>query len=188
MQPEGNVSIALVHYPVYNRNREIVTSAVTNLHLHDIARAARTFGLHRYYVVTPSLEQQELVRRIGSHWQDGWGGGYNPKRKAALELMTVVATLDDARDDLAGMYGVRPLTVVTGAAERVNGITFCNLRKRIAAKDRHWLLVFGTGWGLAEEIFEEADLVLEPIRGAADYNHLSVRSAASIIMDRLLGW
>jgi hypothetical protein len=187
MQPGENVSIALVHHPVYNRNRELVTSAVTNLDLHDIARAARTFGLDRYYVVTPATEQQDLARRIGRHWQDGWGAGYNPKRKSALELMTVVATLDDACDDLARMHGTRPLTVVTGAAERGNGITCRELRERIAERDRHWLLVFGTGWGLAEVLFDRADLVLEPIRGAGSYNHLSVRSAASIIMDRLLG-
>jgi len=29
--------------------------------------------------------------------------------------------------------------------------------------------------------------ILEPIRGNAKYNHLSVRSAVSIILDRLLG-
>ncbi|MGW8301987.1 MAG: RNA methyltransferase [Desulfobacterales bacterium] len=29
--------------------------------------------------------------------------------------------------------------------------------------------------------------MLEPIAGKTDYNHLSVRSAAAIIFDRLLG-
>ena len=186
-QPGDNVSIALVHHPVYNRNRQIVTSAVTNLDLHDIARAAKTFGLSRYYVVTPSTEQQTLATRFGSHWREGWGAGYNPKRKAALDLMTVVATLDEACEDLTLLHGTRPLTVVTGAAERDNGITCRDLRERISAGEQNWLLVFGTGWGLAEEQFSRADLVLEPIRGAGTYNHLSVRSAAAIIMDRLLG-
>lgn len=185
--PGARVSIALVHYPVYNRNGETVTSAVTNLDLHDIARAARTFGLHRYYVVTPAQEQQELAERIGSHWRDGWGASYNPRRKAALELVQVTATLDDACAHIEESTGLRPLTVVTGAADRGNGITCADLARRITAEDRHWLLVFGTGWGLADELFHRADLVLEPIRGAGDYNHLSVRSAAAIIMDRLLG-
>jgi len=31
------------------------------------------------------------------------------------------------------------------------------------------------------------DMLLEPIEGYTDYNHLSVRSAAAIILDRLLG-
>lgn len=185
--PGSNVSIALVHHPVYNRNRELVTSAVTNLDLHDIARAAKTFGLNRYYVVTPSAEQQALAAKIGSHWQEGWGAGYNPKRKAALDLVTVVATLEDASDSIATQCGKRPLLVVTGAAERDNGISCRTLRERIVVGDEHWLLVFGTGWGLADELFRQADLVLEPIRGQGTYNHLSVRSAAAIIMDRLLG-
>ena len=50
-----------------------------------------------------------------------------------------------------------------------------------------FLLVFGTGWGLTEEMFDRADFALEPIKGAGDYNHLSVRAAAAIMLDRLLG-
>jgi hypothetical protein len=50
-----------------------------------------------------------------------------------------------------------------------------------------YLLVFGTAWGLAEPFISEADYILEPISGRTDYNHLSVRSAAGIILDRLLG-
>ena len=46
-------------------------------------------------------------------------------------------------------------------------------------------LLFGTGYGLVDEIMAEADYTLEPIVGPTDYNHLSVRSAASIILDRL---
>jgi hypothetical protein len=49
------------------------------------------------------------------------------------------------------------------------------------------LLVFGTAWGLAEAFISEADYILEPITGSPDYNHLSVRTAAGIILDRLLG-
>lgn len=47
------------------------------------------------------------------------------------------------------------------------------------------VLVLGTGWGLVEEILEKADVILEPIRGMGDYNHLSVRAAAAIMLDRL---
>jgi len=50
-----------------------------------------------------------------------------------------------------------------------------------------FLIVFGTGWGLTESILAQSDYVLEPIEGGTDYNHLSVRAAAAIIMDRLLG-
>ncbi|MEI7817822.1 MAG: RNA methyltransferase, partial [Desulfuromonadales bacterium] len=34
----NNLAIALVHYPVYNKHHEVVTSALTNLDQHDIAR------------------------------------------------------------------------------------------------------------------------------------------------------
>jgi hypothetical protein len=40
---------------------------------------------------------------------------------------------------------------------------------------------------LADGLLESADLLLEPIAAASDYNHLSVRAAAAIILDRLLG-
>jgi hypothetical protein len=49
------------------------------------------------------------------------------------------------------------------------------------------LLIFGTAWGLSPALLETADFVLAPIEGPTDYNHLSVRSAAAIILDRLLG-
>jgi len=60
----GNLAIALLHYPVYNKRREVVTTALTNLDLHDIARSSRTFGLERFYIVTPSAEQRNLAERI----------------------------------------------------------------------------------------------------------------------------
>ena len=40
---------------------------------------------------------------------------------------------------------------------------------------------------MTEEVFDKSDYVLEPIGGGGDYNHLSVRSAASIMLDRLFG-
>ena len=53
--------------------------------------------------------------------------------------------------------------------------------------DQPYLLLLGTGWGLTEECFASADLILEPIAGNGTYNHLSVRSAAAIMLDRLRG-
>jgi hypothetical protein len=47
------------------------------------------------------------------------------------------------------------------------------------------LLLLGTGWGLAAEVLERVDDVLEPIAGSGPYNHLSVRTAAAIVLDRL---
>ncbi len=183
----ARISIALLHYPVYDKNNQLVTTAVTNLDIHDIARAARTFGAHRYYVVTPVAEQQGLVTRILRHWQDGWGATYNPKRKEALDLVRVAATLGEALSDLDQAYGLPVRVVVTGANGRGTMTTCSELAPIVRKGEAHYLLVFGTGWGLADEIFDRADLVLEPIRGCGSYNHLSVRSAVAIILDRLVG-
>ena len=83
---------------------------------------------------------------------------------------------------------MRPRLVVTSAR---GGAGSHQLRRACAPSWRRstepHLLVFGTGWGLAPEVIERADLVLEPICGPTDYNHLSVRSAAAIILDRLRG-
>jgi hypothetical protein len=183
----GRVAIALLHNPVYDKNRRVVTTAVTNLDLHDIARAARTFGLCRYYVVTPIPLQHALAERIRLHWLEGWGAGYNASRKEAMELMRVVSSLDDAVADMTDIFGVRPLLAVTGAKERANSVGTSGLLERLNTQDNPLLMMFGTGWGLTEDIFDRADLVLEPIIGNSDYNHLSVRSAVSIYLDRLFG-
>ena len=37
------------------------------------------------------------------------------------------------------------------------------------------------------EVMEKFDYILEPIYGPCDYNHLPVRAAVAIILDRLLG-
>lgn len=183
----GTFSIALVHYPVYDKNRRIVNTAVTNLDIHDIARAARTFGADRYYIVTPVAEQQRLVNRVAEHWQSGWGAGYNPKRKMALDLLRVVPDLAAASEDMQARHGSKPLTVVTGATGRDGAVSDRELAGRIREGRESFLFLFGTGWGMTEEIFDNADLVLAPICGSGDYNHLSVRSAVSIYLDRIFG-
>lgn len=184
----GNVfSVALIHHPVYDKNGQVVTTAVTNLDIHDIARASRTFGADRYYIVTPVAEQQAMVQRIVSHWQDGWGATYNPKRKAALDMVCISPSLAAARQDMAVRRGRVPKIVVTGAAGTAASVSSSELAERFKTGDDDYLLLFGTGWGMTEEIFAAADLVLEPIRGSGNYNHLSVRSAVSIYLDRLFG-
>ena len=188
MSDAAKVSIALIHYPVYNKHRDVVATAVTNLDIHDIARAARTFGLARYYIVTPVEEQRRLVEKIRQHWLEGWGSTYNPKRKAALELLQTENSLDEAVADVERRTGKRPKLVVTGAAGRANSVSFSGMKDLLEAEpDQPFLILLGTGWGLIEEVFNKSDYVLEPISGGVDYKHLSVRSAASIMLDRLFG-
>lgn len=175
-------AVALVHHPVVDRRGDLVTTAVTNLDIHDIARAARTYGADRYYLVTPLAEQQRLVKRLLDHWLSGHGAGYNPDRAEALKLVRLVATLDEAQEEFSAACGETATLLLTGA-QRQQGLTFAQGRE--LCETRPTILTLGTGWGLAPRLFEQGWPCLESIRGAADYNHLSVRAAAAIMFDRL---
>jgi hypothetical protein len=178
------VAVALVHHPVVDRRGDVVTTAVTNLDLHDIARAARTFGIGRFFVITPVAEQRRLVDRIVQHWCEGFGAGYHSDRGEALSLVVTVASLQEALDRWEEESGARPLAVLTGAA-RKDGISFPRCRELV--REHPVMLIFGTGWGLAPSLFEEGWAVLQSVQGIGEYNHLSVRSAAAIVLDRLFG-
>jgi len=181
------VDIALVHFPVINKSGETIGSAVTNLDIHDIARAAKTYGVDDYYIVTPYTDQQELIKEIIEHWRTGHGAGYNPARKSALESVKLLDNLEDVVRQVTTKRGRKPVLITTSAQHRENSITFTETRQRIAS-DEPVLLLFGTAHGLAPKVLEQADYTLLPIKGGTRYNHLSVRSAASIILDRLLGY
>src|ERR1039457_3304150 len=90
------VGLALVHFPVLDRQGASVTSAITNLDVHDIARSAMTYGLSVYYVIHPIPAQRQLVDRIKQHWIGGSGGKRIPDRIAPMRLVSVVADLDEA--------------------------------------------------------------------------------------------
>ena len=182
----SNIHLALVHFPVYNKPGEVVVSSVTTLDVHDISRICRTFGVGTFYVVTPLKTQQELVDRLIGHWLKGHGAEYNPNRKEALLKTRVMKSLDAAVVDITEKCGKKPCVVVTGAKQVPNSIGFGDLRKKMNEKDP-MLLVFGTGWGLEKNLIRNADYVLEPIAGNSGFNHLPVRGAIAIILDRLLG-
>ncbi|MBN1105792.1 MAG: RNA methyltransferase [Deltaproteobacteria bacterium] len=179
--------VGLVHYPVYNRNRERIASAITTVDIHDLSRVARTYGVKRFYVVTPLTDQRRLVGRILAHWKVGFGATYNPHRKEALDLVTVFSSLEEAVVDVGGIEGERPLLIATDAQRREEGSISYGMARQILRASHAVLLLFGTAWGLDREILERADYVLEPIIGVGRYNHLSVRTAAAITLDRLAG-
>ncbi|MCZ6514168.1 MAG: RNA methyltransferase [Nitrospinae bacterium] len=182
----SHIDIALVHFPVYNKPGDIVTSSVTTLDVHDISRIGRTYNVGTFYVVTPLETQQKLVHRIMDHWLEGYGAEYNPTRKEALLNARVVSVLDDAVADIAQRRGERPRTIIPDAKRFPQSRSYREVREVL--KNNHpYLLVFGTGWGLEKSIVERADIVLDPIEGLNGYNHLPVRAAIAIILDRLLG-
>lgn len=183
----GDLYVALLHHPVYDKNGAIVTTAVTNLDVHDIARMSSTFGVRGYYVCTPVETLRRLVARIMRHWESGPGAAYNHTRREALALVRLVPDLDAAMTDVERETGSLPRVVATSARAGTNRLPCAALRRRLVDDPRPNLLVFGTGWGLTPEVLDRCDDLLEPVRGPGDYNHLSVRSAAAIILDRLRG-
>jgi tRNA (guanine37-N1)-methyltransferase len=180
------VFVALLHYPVYDKNGQVVTTAVTNMDIHDIARSGRTYGVRGFYVVTPVKALQKLALKILEHWEEGYGSQYNTTRKEALALARIRDSLDDVIIDIEREYGEKPITVVTSAKTGGNRTSFTELRDMLIRNPHPKLILLGTGWGLTDEVLSRADYILEAIQGPTDYNHLSVRSAAAIILDRLL--
>lgn len=183
----ATIFLALLHHPVYDKNKQIVTTAVTNMDIHDIARSSRTYGVRGFYVVTPVKALQKLSLKIIEHWEHGYGSQYNITRKEALSVARIRDALDDVLIDIEREMGEKPCIVVTSARVGAERTSFVALKDMLEEEARPFLILLGTGWGLAESVFAQANYILEPIEGTAGYNHLSVRSAAAIILDRLLG-
>jgi hypothetical protein len=180
------VAIGLVHYPVLDGQGALVTTAVTNLDVHDLARSARTYGCSDYFVVHPIAAQRELVERIRTHWTEGSSGRRIPDRREALSILRIVDSLEAAYGALGGRGEVE--VWVTAARDVAPPVSFAEGRRRLGGEGKSVLILFGTGWGLDQSVVAQADAVLEPIRGHRDeYNHLSVRAACAIALDRLLG-
>lgn len=180
-----NLHVALIHYPVVNKLGDTVVSAVTNLDLHDIARAVRTFGGRSFHVITPLAGQRQLAEKIVGHWTRGPGGEHNPQRREALELIRTTSSLGETRAMIAAQDGKPPVVVATCARRRPQVTGFAQLAERLRTGAPH-LLLFGTAWGLSQELLEASDVILEPIGDHQGYNHLSVRCAAAIVLDRLM--
>ena len=179
--------VSLVHYPVYNKKKHIINTSLTNLDLHDIARASTTFGVEKYYLVQPQEAQIQLIETLLAHWREGFGATYNPDRHNALDRVEIMKTLEDAEAAITAQYGEKPKIICTTANVQDDMMPYQEMRETMRDVGGNYLLVFGTGWGLTDELLARADYVLRPIYGAGEYNHLSVRSAVSIILDRLMG-
>jgi hypothetical protein len=173
-----------VHHPVHDRARAVVTSAITNLDLHDISRSAHTYGLSDLFIVHPIAAQRLLAERVREHWISGSGARRIPDRTPAISILRIVPTLDDALAEL-GPGAELWVTSASGSGELLD---FPQARAQLETEGAPVLLVFGTGWGLGDAITQRANARLSSIQGrrADGYNHLSVRAAAAIIFDRLL--
>ncbi len=181
----ASIYVALVHYPVLNKNNETIATSVTNLDIHDIARVAYTYGVCEYHIISPDQSQQELIKRICGFWSENNGLLYNPMRSEALSIVRCSHSIENTISMITTQEKVQPVIITTTARKMPNQISIRCLRT-ISTTDRPVLLLFGTGYGLTDDVHSCADHVLSPIRGQGSYNHLSVRNAVAIILDRTL--
>ena len=188
--------LCLLHHPVLDKAGKTATVSLTNLDIHDMCRVSRTYELGGVLLATPLDDQRELGQRLLDHWTEGAGGRANPDRAQALRLGRMVTGLDEALDWVSTQTGMAPKLVATcartgyrparGRKERSIDFTPPGV-VRAWLKESPVLLVLGTGHGLAPEVLARAQAIVTPVRGFSAYNHLPVRSAAAILVDRLLG-
>lgn len=187
MSTSSRFFVALLHDKMVDKTGRLVTTSVTLIDTHDISRSCRTYGAESLFVVHPAQTVRALVRTIKEHWDTGFGSTYNPNRQDALGRLCIVSELDEAILHIEQRTGKLPKLIATSARDGDDRISYGAMKETIDKAEHPFLLMFGTGWGMSDELMSRADYVLKPINGPTEYNHLSVRAACAIILDRLFG-
>ncbi len=199
------VYLALLHYPVVNRKGALVTTSVTNMDIHDISRTATTYGLEEYFLVTPVEDQRELVEEVLRYWRKAESQAHHPDRAQALAKVRAVRDFDEVKAAIHARHGQFPEVVLTDAQVRASlpkPLSYADYRRELEGRNPETggqpvLIVFGTGWGISDVFYPEVHRILAPVYGPEGghpesgmplgYNHLSVRAAVAVILDRLFG-
>ena len=181
----GSVYVAIIHHPVLDKRGDIVATSLTNLELHDVARSCMTFGVELCYIVTPLRKQTWIAERLIEHWESGYGARYNPDRAQALKKIRIVGDIEQMMKEIRAAGN--PVCIGTSSKEGSETLSYDEMRAWVRKDDRPFILLFGTGWGLPPVVTERCDKMLMSIRGRGDYNHLSLRVAIGIVLDRILG-
>ena len=179
---------ALLHNDVLiSDDKKPGTTSVTSLDIHDIARSSKTYGIKGYFIVTPLADQQRIVQRLLDFWMSD-GVEYNVSRHEAVKQVSVVNKLDEVVAAIESIEGKKPVVIATSAREigHPQVVSFYD-QEKVWSLDRPVLFIFGTGRGLTEERLLASDFLLKPVKAFSDYNHLSVRSAVAVVLDRWLG-
>jgi hypothetical protein len=145
-----------------------------------------TYGIAGFYIIHPNDRQKEIFDHILGFWRTEVAIHYNPHRVDALSVINFTKTIDDTVKEIKNLEGSDPFIITTTAQKRDNQDSFIDIKAIINHAQRPVLLLFGTGNGLHESVHLLAHHVLVPIQVASGYNHLSVRSAVAIVLDRLL--
>ena len=148
---------------------------------------SKTYGIRQFFVITPLEDQLKLAERIVKHWTTGFGASYNRDRKVAMELVELARSLEEATVRIKKREGSPPLMIATDAEDQGEKTIDYDQTREILCSGQVVFLLFGTAWGLDRDVFKRVDYILKPIQGIKEYNHLSVRTATAIIIDRLVG-
>jgi len=178
--------LVLRHDGVQNRAGQAIDASVTQVDLHDLCRLARTFGLAGVHCITPLPSQQALVAELSAFWNEGYGASYNPDRREALALLRVWSDFEAAIASIGGAGERSPIVLGSSAATHQKNLAIASLSTIITGSGRPVVLCLGTAWGMSEAQLNRCDWVLPPVTGRGGYNHLSVRCAAAILLDRLI--
>jgi hypothetical protein len=182
-----SLNVALLHDGMVDKTGKTVTTSVTLIDVHDISRSCKTYGIDSFFVSHSSQTMRALVRTVKSHWDGDFGSRYNPNRQDALGVLAIAESLDEALLQIERRTGKFPKIIATSAHDGDHRVSYGDMRKQIEESDDSYLVTFGTGWGMGPELISRADYILKPIYGPTPYNHLSVRAACAIILDRLQG-
>ncbi len=180
--------VALMHTQVKLKDGTVGTTSITSIDLHDTARSCATYGIKNFFMVTPLVDQQAIIATFLDFWRSDFGKNYNQSRYHAVSKVQPALNFDEVITAITTREGKAPLVIATSAKEyaHVSTIDFTQQGK-VWQHDRPVLLLFGTGQGLDDALIEKCDYLLVPVCGMTDYNHLSVRSAIAIVLDRWLG-
>ena len=181
-----NVFIALLHFPAMDREGNLIITSFTTMDLHDIARPARAYEINAFYIVQPVDAQRLVIRRQIDYWLSEEGKRANPTRHDIVKMVKLKYTFEEVVEEITELRGRKPIVVGTDARDYPGTISYRELAERISRREEDFLIVFGTGYGIPPDMMRTFDLILEPVRGAGEWNHLSVRNAVAVILDRLL--
>lgn len=183
-----NHYVALMHSQVMLKDGSVGTTSVTSIDLHDTARSCRMYDVTNFFIVTPLLDQQKIIRMFLDFWHSDTGKKYNPSRYTAVERVVTTLDLKSVIAHIVSKEGKEPVIIATSARSHEHGckITY-NDQGKVWDHNRPVLFLFGTGHGLDPALTSQCEFLLDPVSSMTTYNHLSVRSAIAIVLDRWLG-
>ena len=91
--------VGLVHYPIYDKNFNVIATAITNYDLHDISRSAKTYGVKKYFIIHHIPGQLDMVHKIMDFWESPVGRNYNGYRTQAFDIVDIRTSIEAAVEE-----------------------------------------------------------------------------------------